>query len=834
VTFQKKKSLGLEFIVWSVSLLALGYILRGLLFFKETTFIHDTFYWNYPVFHFFATQLMQGTLPLWDPYTAAGQPFYPLLIQLRLLEPIAILTVLIGKIFTRDTTTLFHWTRILESLWMVAGSALVLRRFSRTVSSKILLVPLLLFSSFFLGTFHQDGILNQFLWAPWIFFLLLRIVFDGKRSSTNWALLGLCIGINFQSYFFVGVSLLIFFFLVGTFLFHRAEFLSVIRSPDFLPKASLCAVTLLTMLAPNLILMKESDRLLYPVRMFPIDFKDRLLKEKGLLPAEPEPDFVEQGIRLPYEAIPYSGAFVKPWEWVQSMVPNANPNIHSLKSSHIFGSPSEAYFYIGILGWIMAWVGVFFGRHPLKKLWLFYTVGFGLLMMGPPMGLHRLLYPIFPPLWFLRHTTLLVLFFVLGALGLFVMGVDRLADLKEPLFHWNKSLARRCIATLTYASFLCFAWIFATKLEYPIFKFPETNFLFVLVLLAVLAGWIMKGILGKGGLLVSILLSQLAAIFFLHPNPRFYALYFAPVFFILLVGLFSYKALPRKILLPALGALLIFDLGFSFSQGERLYGWLSHPSALFQKPMEPNPVALMSREPYPITPNLFAGNQAPRYLSLFYQRPFALHGLILFRGETSKDRPLTLAHGLEAPRWNSLIQTRKYFDLVHSKFPPDVLMKIFAVGESPIQFKSVGVSEKPSPAGLKASFFDNLVLLAPEEKDIFLGNSETKKFFARNYTGNELVLQVELSASQLLYWADGFDRWWSVQVDGKDARILVANRNFKAVAVPAGKHEVKFLYNPRPFLFSLLLFYGVPFLILAGCAIFGSITLRRVEREAFA
>jgi hypothetical protein len=43
---------------------------------------------------------------------------------------------------------------------------------------------------------------------------------------------------------------------------------------------------------------------------------------------------------------------------------------------------------------------------------------------------------------------------------------------------------------------------------------------------------------------------------------------------------------------------------------------------------------------------------------------------------------------------------------------------------------------------------------------------------------------------------DVYHRWWQVEVDGKPATLLRANVIFRAVAVPAGKHSVRFTFHP--------------------------------------
>jgi hypothetical protein len=67
-----------------------------------------------------------------------------------------------------------------------------------------------------------------------------------------------------------------------------------------------------------------------------------------------------------------------------------------------------------------------------------------------------------------------------------------------------------------------------------------------------------------------------------------------------------------------------------------------------------------------------------------------------------------------------------------------------------------------------------------------------------------------------VYWADGYDRWWSAFIDGKRIPIYRADSAFKAFPIPAGEHELRLVYRPVPFLIALGIYYGVFFAVLAS------------------
>jgi hypothetical protein len=72
------------------------------------------------------------------------------------------------------------------------------------------------------------------------------------------------------------------------------------------------------------------------------------------------------------------------------------------------------------------------------------------------------------------------------------------------------------------------------------------------------------------------------------------------------------------------------------------------------------------------------------------------------------------------------------------------------------------------------------------------------------------------------------DLWspdWQVRVDGGPAPLLRANGVFRAVAVPAGRHEVRFDYRPR-------LVYASALASGAGAAGLGLVALAGLRRRA--
>ncbi|MBI3971145.1 MAG: YfhO family protein [Chloroflexi bacterium] len=88
----------------------------------------------------------------------------------------------------------------------------------------------------------------------------------------------------------------------------------------------------------------------------------------------------------------------------------------------------------------------------------------------------------------------------------------------------------------------------------------------------------------------------------------------------------------------------------------------------------------------------------------------------------------------------------------------------------------------------------------------------------REYTGDRITIAVDAHDASWLFLGDTFHPAWRAHVDGVPRRVYEANAMFRAVAVPAGKHEVVFRYEPASLQWGALitLTTGVAILLFAG------------------
>lgn len=822
----------------------------------ETTFIHDNIYWNYPVFHFFAENIINGYFPYWDPFSHSGEPFYPILGQFRFLEPIGLSTIYFGQFITDDIVTLFNWNRFIQSLVMAFGVYIVLHPWAKHLSIRLTLMPILLYSSFMLGSFIQDAIINQFVWIPYITFFLLRIVYYKDYRWHNWFVLAGLIGLNWQSYLFTGTWIFLLFFLLG-FLFFRMDLLrELFKERVIIPKLTVAIAIILTMMTPNTVLMLEKDRYVFPPRMTETSYKEGSQESTS--------QKYKDNIIMPYSIIASSGTFSNIWNFIQIISPDGNRwNIcgsNNTTCRRTWGTPSEAYIYLGLLPWAIAILGMVAGRHDLKKVWLLILFGFGLLMFGPPGGLHRLLYYIYPPMWFVRHTAFFVLFFTFALLYFYILGLNHIfstwrgslfpQDITEDIsryptvnglfgfssFMWRNSEHRKGIAFLIFSFIIVVSVYWMAQLAYP-----QTNYLFGYIIFIFIVGWFLRKDLGKRGLYISIIVSQIVIVLIFTTNPFKFLTYIILVFgipFALFFFIKTRRHIPKAVEYKAAFILFVVftvcltgDLIYSLKQSACLYSQ-EHPGSALNintTPQEP----FLPQKRFVSPPPWYITSGSVLYRSLLYRQPFVFSTL----SEIIPDNPVTtFEYALRNKREPSFLILKKYFELIHSDIPPLAMEEMFAVGKQMFQFKkgAVQVEEDKLPAFLgrlgpqkSVQLLQEYVLVDRQIGQLLSGlgipieeyekinqstsgAKENKRFSysIEHYEYNSFDMKVSTDKTGILYWADGYDKWWHAYVNGKEVPIYRANINFKAIVLPKGEHIVRFIYNPILFKAGLYAFYG--------------------------
>ena len=90
----------------------------------------------------------------------------------------------------------------------------------------------------------------------------------------------------------------------------------------------------------------------------------------------------------------------------------------------------------------------------------------------------------------------------------------------------------------------------------------------------------------------------------------------------------------------------------------------------------------------------------------------------------------------------------------------------------------------------------------------------------KNYGENEILIQTKNQGPGILVLTDSFDSGWQVFVDNQKKEVLRADFNLRAVVVPEGKHQIRFIYRSKSFKIGLYLSGVALLLILTGWIIF--------------
>ncbi|MCK4352776.1 YfhO family protein [candidate division WOR-3 bacterium] len=83
------------------------------------------------------------------------------------------------------------------------------------------------------------------------------------------------------------------------------------------------------------------------------------------------------------------------------------------------------------------------------------------------------------------------------------------------------------------------------------------------------------------------------------------------------------------------------------------------------------------------------------------------------------------------------------------------------------------------------------------------------------YTPNKIICEVKLSSSGFLVLSENYHPDWKATVDGKPAKIYIANCTLRAIELPQGEHIIKFIYQSNYFKLGILISF-LTFLFLLG------------------
>lgn len=122
---------------------------------------------------------------------------------------------------------------------------------------------------------------------------------------------------------------------------------------------------------------------------------------------------------------------------------------------------------------------------------------------------------------------------------------------------------------------------------------------------------------------------------------------------------------------------------------------------------------------------------------------------------------------------------------------------------------------------MKQNSFDyKKILLLTENVTLDIPNEE-KNIYSNvtinNYSENRIDLTVETEENGLLWLSEIWYPAWKAFVDGEKTEIKIADYSFRAIEVPKGKHQIKFIFSST--YFKIGLFFTVLTLLICSIAL---------------
>lgn len=380
--------------------------LSGILLTSRRMFTHDTI-WTYGLMHHFYGALSNGVFPFWDPYNYAGQPLYYNLGIARLFEPATLLLVTLNRIAGFSLLSLYHWDYVLRIIIAGIGVYLCYRQTNEFTVSNFAVFLAFIFSSFVFAAFRQCGLLTSFSWSGWAMWFFLRL----RKELTVFNVVGcsLFVGLMITSYQ-AGYFLTFFsFFALSLFLNDRAWYAHLARDRRVLPLAALAAAIVVSLSMQAVAVYREKGNAEPVLRQMDSARRRGAYDDKaGGSPSYPK-DFI--GLVLPPLA-------AKGW-----MGPRVGAQSAFL-SDQWLKPLSECPFYIGLLPFCFALLGLFFSRDTYRLNFLCLALLTALLALGAGLRLGPLSNLIFPFLRYARSMEIFQPFFIFSLLYFVGQGVD--------------------------------------------------------------------------------------------------------------------------------------------------------------------------------------------------------------------------------------------------------------------------------------------------------------------------------------------------------------------------------------------------------------------------
>lgn len=215
------RKINISFLILFIVCFLIGF--RNILVKQTLVFCGDAELW-YAFFHYFTESIYNNILALWNPYMHGGESFYMNWNLWRLLDPLNVIFVFIGKAFNITIFRLYHiqfiFKILLASLGIYFLYCYIFSPYKRNKLSYYLITifVFVLFTALFVTCFLSDGHYVTLAWTPYILLFWMRFLDKKNIRDFLFTIYFLGIHVGAAGYNFIYGSFFLFIFTVITFI----------------------------------------------------------------------------------------------------------------------------------------------------------------------------------------------------------------------------------------------------------------------------------------------------------------------------------------------------------------------------------------------------------------------------------------------------------------------------------------------------------------------------------------------------------------------------------------------------------------------------------------
>ena len=143
----------------------------------------------------------------------------------------------------------------------------------------------------------------------------------------------------------------------------------------------------------------------------------------------------------------------------------------------------------------------------------------------------------------------------------------------------------------------------------------------------------------------------------------------------------------------------------------------------------------------------------------------------------------------------------------------DTFLPMITAGQKPVFADGASTLAALGDAGFEPQ---HVVYLPPEAQGrVQATNAANARIISSQFSRHRLEIEVEAGAPAMVVVAQAFYHPWQAYVDGKPTPLWRANHGFQALEVPAGRHQIRLVYEDRSFIYGSIISLGC----LLGCGV---------------